>query len=273
MTASDRLRSPPKGDVRSLNYPLFRGYIFSFNFTTSFMGNEFLKKESEMVKLKIFLVILCSVFIFGGVNANAQFGGLLKSVAKKKVEEELIGAVDLDVLKEQQGGLIGRYHTSLTNRLAGQKHLAISMGMTEEANKADAQLDILRQDTSYTKEALSAAWDISKDLTKTLERKLRRTKEMDDAARAEFALATPFYAQSTANAAKLGPEFAAWLKGATWAVKSGGISGGIAVAGSLDQGIYVGRHMPDYLKESKKSYKNISKAAKKHNVEIENVDV
>ena len=211
--------------------------------------------------------------MFNTITAHAQFGGLLKSVAKKKAEEELLGAVDLDVLKEQQGGLIGRYHTSLSNKLAGQKHLALSMGMPEEAQEADTQLNILRQDTSYSKDALGNAWETSKGLSNTLDKKLRRTKKMDNEQRAEFALATPFYAQSTANALKLGPEFAAWLKGATWAVKSGGVRGGIAVASSLDNGIFVGKRMPDYLKESKKSYKNIQKAAKKHKVEIENVDV
>lgn len=226
-----------------------------------------------MSKLKVFLVILCSTFIIGNVNANAQFGGLLKSAVKKKAEEELLGAVDIDVLKEQQGGLIGRYHTSLTNKLAGQKHLALSLGLPEEATRADDQLNILRQDTSYNKQSLSDAWKVSKDLSKSLERKLGRTKDMDETSKAEFALATPFFAQSTANAVKLGPEFATWLKGATWAVKSGGIRGGIAVAGSLDNGIYVGKEMPDYLKESKKSYKNIQKAAKKHKVPIEDVDV
>lgn len=226
-----------------------------------------------MSKVKVCIVIICSAFLFSHVNAHAQFGGFLKNVAKKKAEEELLGAVDLDVLKEQQGGLIGRYHASLSNKLAGQKHLALSMGMPEEAAEADTQLNILRQDTSYTKEALKKAWETSKDLSKTLEKKLRRTKKMDDEQRAELALATPFYAQSTANALKLGPEFATWLKGATWAVKSGGVRGGLAVAGSLDHGVFVGKRMPDYLKESKKSYKNIRKAAKKHEVDIEEIDV
>lgn len=226
-----------------------------------------------MTKLKVFIVIVCSVFVFSSVSAHAQFGGLLKSVAKKKAEEELLGAVDLDVLKEQQGGLIGRYHSSLTNKIAGQKHLALSLGMEEEAMQADDQLNILRQDTSYNKETMSDAWEVSKDLSKTLERKLGRTKKMDDASRAEFALATPFFAQSTANAAKLGPEFATWLRGATYAVRKGGVGGAIGAASSLDQGMYVGKHMPDYLKASKKSYKNIQKAAKKHKVDMEEVDV
>lgn len=226
-----------------------------------------------MSKLKICLVIICSMFIMSNVDANAQFGGFLKNAIKKKAEEELLGAVDLDVLKEQQGGLIGRYHTSLSNKLAGQKHLALSLEMDEEALIADEQLDILRLDTSYSKDVLTTAWDVSQDLSKTLEKKLRRTKRMDDVSRAEFALATPFFVQSAANAAKLGPEFATWLKGATWAIKSGGLRGGIAVAGSLSNGVFVGKNMPDYLKASKKSYKNISKAAKKHKVEMEQVDV
>lgn len=225
------------------------------------------------MKFKILMAVICSAFVMSAGDAHAQFGGFLKEKLKKAAVEEAMGAVDLDVLKEQQGGLIGQYHNSLQNKLAGQKHLALSLGMGEEAEKADQQLNILRGGIVEDKNLLNEAGEVSEELDQKLEKQLKKTKDFDDASKAEFALATPFYAQSTASAAKLGPEFATWLKGALYAVNSNGLAGGAAIAGSLDNGIFVGRKMPDYVKSSKKNFKNIEKAAKKHKVEVPEIDV
>lgn len=206
--------------------------------------------------LKTFLLFTLFSIITSS-NANAQFGGLLKQVT----------GGDLGALTGQQTEIVQTLVNGLTEYTNGQSQVAKALGLKKQVDILDSEQDALSSGNVKDKKSIQRSMKVSTNAQKAIDKKIAEGSEISAEAKVEFRKALPYYARGTASSIALVPQVISWGSGATNAVKSGGMMGGLKIAKSLGTGIFLVKNLPGYVTSAKKSYGTMMAFSKKNEID------
>ena len=155
----------------------------------------------------------------------------------------------------------------LTEYTNGQSQVAKALGLKKQVDILDSEQDALSSGNVKDKKSIQRSMKVSTNAQKEIDKKMAEGSEISAEAKVEFRKALPYYARGTASSIALVPQVISWGSGATNAVKSGGMMGGLKIAKSLGTGIFLVKNLPGYVTSAKKSYGTMMAFSKKNEID------